>query len=229
MIFDPAMRPFPGHFSFVSAILLTLVGCQQAVQKAARDTVYSAYEMVGVEKRDLLKRRIADAKDEQKEASESFGDALERLRQMYGLKGGALEKQYRRLQSAYEHSRGEAEEVRQSIQRMDTVASDLFAEWEREIEEIQSAEFRSRSKVKLHETKRRYTDLQTKLKQSEARMEPVLTKMKDHVLFLKHNLNAQSVASLKSETQRIEADIQNLLKEMDRSIQEADQFIKSIE
>lgn len=214
---------------WIIAFLFVLPGCKQAVQKAARDTAYSAYEMVGIEKRDLLKRRIDDAKDEQKEASEKFEDALEKMRKMYGLKGGKLEKQYHRLQSSYERSNDQAQEVHHSIQKMDTVASDLFAEWEKEIGDIQSAEFRSKSKIKLQETKRRYTDLQTKLKQSEARMEPVLAKMKDHVIYLKHNLNAQSVASLKGETERIETDIEKLLKEMDSSIQEADRFIKTIE
>jgi hypothetical protein len=111
--------------------LAVLTGCKQAIQKAGREAGYSAYEMVGIEKRDLLKRRIDNVRDEQKEASETFKDSLDRLRKLYGLKGGALERQYNRIQSSYESSTEEAQQVRNSIEKMDTVAGDLFEEWER--------------------------------------------------------------------------------------------------
>jgi hypothetical protein len=67
------------------------------------------------------------------------------------------------------------------------------------------------------------------LRASEKQMEPVLAKLKDHVLFLKHNVNAQSVASLKTEGVRIEGDIQKLLASMNSSIKEAENFTKQIQ
>ena len=60
-------------------------------------------------------------------------------------------------------------------------------------------------------------------------MDPVLAKLKDHVLFLKHNLNAQAIASLKSELVTVEGNIQSLIKDLNASIQEADSFIDSME
>jgi ElaB/YqjD/DUF883 family membrane-anchored ribosome-binding protein len=212
-------------------ILLTLVffGCQSTVEKVARDTKYSAYELFGVEKRDLLRRRIAGAGDEQKEASESFGDALERLQQLYGSEGSDLEKQYRRLESAYEDATAEAEDVRESRKSMATVAEDLFQEWEREIGEIQSPDLKQRSRASLRDTRTRFQQLHGALRKSESRMEPVLAKLKDHVLFLKHNVNAQAVASLKKERSRIEGDIGRLLAEMNRSVAEAESFVRELE
>ncbi len=58
-------------------------------------------------------------------------------------------------------------------------------------------------------------------------MDPVLAKLKDHVLFLKHNLNAQAIASLKSELLTVEGNIESLIKDLNASIQEADSFIAS--
>ena len=60
-------------------------------------------------------------------------------------------------------------------------------------------------------------------------MDPVLAKLKDQVLFLKHNLNAQAIASLKSELVTVEGNIQSLIKDLNASIQEADSFIDSME
>ena len=50
----------------------------------------------------------------------------------------------------------------------------------------------------------------------------------DQVLYLKHNLNVQAIASLQSELVAVEYDIAVLIKEMEKSIGEADSFIKSM-
>ena len=60
-------------------------------------------------------------------------------------------------------------------------------------------------------------------------MEPVLTSFRDHVLYLKHNLNAQAIASLQGELGGIEVDVSRLIADMERSIAEAQNFIKAAE
>lgn len=60
-------------------------------------------------------------------------------------------------------------------------------------------------------------------------MEPVLKSLYEHVLFLKHNLNAAAIASLKGEATQITTQIDNLLKQMNTSISEADAFIKTLQ
>ena len=50
-------------------------------------------------------------------------------------------------------------------------------------------------------------------------MDPVLKKFKDQVLYLKHNLNAKAIGSLK---------IASLIKEMNKSVASADQFIQKM-
>ncbi|MCX6924492.1 MAG: DUF2959 family protein, partial [Verrucomicrobia bacterium] len=59
---------------------------------SCRSTIYSAYEKVGVYKRDLLKKRIVAARDEEKGAQREFKDALTRLKELAGFDGGELEK-----------------------------------------------------------------------------------------------------------------------------------------
>lgn len=214
---------------FVLSLFFFLSGCQSAIEKSARNAGYSLYELVGVEKRDLLRKRITGATEEQKEAGESFTDALDKLQKTYGSEPSKLESKYRELNSAYENSVAQAEEVRSSREKMHTVASDLFAEWKKEIAEMQSADLKTRSRTSLADTKERFDKMHSALKNSEGQMAPVLAKLKDNVLFLKHNLNAKAVGSLKNENARIEGDIKKLLAGMNDSIREAEAFIKTIE
>ena len=60
-------------------------------------------------------------------------------------------------------------------------------------------------------------------------MDPVLAALKDNVLYLKHNLNAQAVSSLRVEFQDIESDIQALIVEMQKAIASSDEFIASMQ
>jgi hypothetical protein len=48
------------------------------------------------------------------------------------------------------------------------------------------------------------------------------------VLFLKHNLNASAIGSLQGEATQIESQINELLKRMNASITESDNFIKAL-
>lgn len=50
----------------------------------------------------------------------------------------------------------------------------------------------------------------------------------DQVLFLKHNLNARAIASLKGNVASIESDIAVLIREMEASIREANRFIDAM-
>jgi hypothetical protein len=193
-----------------------------------RSAIYSAYEKVGVYKRDLLKKRVIAARDEEKEAGEQFKDALTKLRELYGNQNTPLEKTYDQLKGEFDDSNSRAEAVRKRVRDVETVAADLFREWEAEIKQISTESMRSSSREQLRQTRQRYEEMHTSLKRAEESMDPVLTKFRDHVLFLKHNLNAQAIASLKGEAVSIQNDIARLIEDMNRSIQRADEFIKQM-
>ncbi len=58
-------------------------------------------------------------------------------------------------------------------------------------------------------------------------MYPVLIKLKDYVLYLKHNLNAKAIGSLSGEMVSIEKDVEKLIRDMNVSIKEAESFINN--
>ena len=105
---------------------------------------------------------------------------------------------------------------------------DVMWIWPAEIEEITSADLQGKSRDMLRDTQTRYGQLMTAMRSAESKMAPVLTAFKDQVLFLKHNLNAQAIASLKDSVLGIEGDVDALIANMQASIDEADAFIASM-
>lgn len=209
---------------------LALTGvCLALLLGGCSSMVYSAYEKVGVYKRDLLKKRVIAARDEEKKAGEQFQDALTKLRAMYGSTGSDLEKTYDQLKGEYDDSVTRAEAVRKRVRDVETVAEDLFREWDKEIHEISSESMRASSRDQLRQTRQRYDEMYRSLKRAEDSMAPVLTKFKDHVLVLKHSLNAQAIASLKGEAVSIQTELARLIEDMNKSIQRADEFIKQMQ
>jgi len=208
-------------FLLTAAVGVSAVGCRTAY--------YAAYEKVGVYKRDLLKKRVVEARDDQKEAQQQFKDALTRLKEITKFDGGEAERAYRGLQSQYDDCAKQADVVRKRIREVETVAGDLFAEWEKEIGQIGTPSLRDASRQQLTTTRQRYDELHTSLIKAEQSMTPVLKQFSDYVLYLKHNLNAQAIASLKGEAASIQGEITRLIEEMNRSIARADEFVKGMQ
>ncbi|KAB2656692.1 MAG: DUF2959 domain-containing protein [Verrucomicrobia bacterium] len=206
-------------FLLLSAAFLPC-GCQTAY--------YATMEKFGYEKRDLLKSAVAKARDEQKDAQAQFKDALTRMKEMYNLQGGDLERAYSKLKANQESCNSQAADVRKRIRDMDQVANDLFAEWEKEAATFTNPTFASDSRRKLADTRARYAQLAGSLRGAEATMEPVLKSLGEHVLYLKHNLNAAAIASLKGEATAIQGQIDSLLVQMNASIAEAEAFLKTL-
>jgi len=67
------------------------------------------------------------------------------------------------------------------------------------------------------------------MERAESKLEPVLAVFKDQVLYLKHNLNARAISSLKNELSGIKTDVSTLINAMEKSINEANTFINSME
>ncbi len=200
--------------------LTCLSGCQSAY--------YSAWEKVGVEKRDILVDRVEDARDSQQDAQEQFSSALEEFSALIQFDGGELEDVYDSLNAEYEDSKAAADEVSSRIDKIESVADALFDEWGAEIEEYDSASFKRESAAKLRDTRRRYQTMLDAMRRAEGRMEPVLTALNDNVLFLKHNLNASAIGSLQGELNTIEGDVARLIEEMKEAIAESDAFIATL-
>lgn len=204
----------------ILVLLLALSGC-----KLARDRYYKALEKVGVEKRELLVSRVDKARESQVEAQQQFKDALEQFQALVGYTGGDLEAMYGKLSSEYEASAKQAAEVNDRIAKVEHVAQSLFEEWQREIGQYQDAGLRRESERELTATRDRYRQVLVAMQRSAKSMDPVLGRLHDQVLFLKHNLNARALGSLSGTAKSLELEVGGLLQQMQTSIAEADRFI----
>ena len=209
-----------GIVAVCAAVLICLTGCQKAY--------YSTMEAFGKHKREILVDRVVDARDAQNEAKEQFSSALEEFSSVLNFQGGDLEAKYEKLKSEYNRCESRANAVKGRIRSIKDVADALFREWEQELEQYTSPTLKSKSEQKLRITKNRYAKLIDAMERAESKIQPVLAAFKDQVLFLKHNLNAQAIASLQNELDTMESEIAALIKEMERSINEADMFIQSM-
>lgn len=209
-------------------VILVLLCCAVALA-GCRSTYYSVMETFGKQKRDLLKDSLHNAGEAQQKATEQFKDALTQLKELTGFSGGELEKRYNAFKSEYESCERRADTVSGRIRKVEQIAGDLFAEWEKEIGEISSANLRADSRRKLAQTKERYETLHASLVKAETSMAPVLTQMKDYVLYLKHNLNAAAIGSLKDEAESINGEVSRLINQMNSSIAQTEGFVKELE
>lgn len=190
---------------------------------------YDVYELFGSEKRDLLRSALGKLVGDQKDAQESFATALERVKRINGFQGGNLEAEYDKLKSAEDDAKSSAKAIDTRIDDIETTAEDLFAEWEEELDRIQTASLRGDSERKLRETKSRYGTMQRSMNASRRAMEPALQLLEDHVLYLKHNLNAAAVGSLGGSMREVEESVRRLQASIEDSIREAQSFISTME
>lgn len=211
------------RWSRVLAILGAMV-----VLGGCSSVYYGTMEKFGYHKRDILVDRVQDARDAQQEAKEQFESALAQFSDVVGFEGGELEEIYKRLKTELARSENKARAVHGRIRDVEDVAKALFREWESELDKYENENLRRLSKKKLEQTQKRYAQLIGAMKQAEGKIEPVLVAFRDNVLFLKHNLNAQAVASLEDELASVRADVRSLLKAMEKSIAEANDFIKTM-
>lgn len=198
-----------------------LAGCATAY--------YSAMEKVGFPKRDILVSRVESARDSQQDARQEITDALTEFGKVVAYDGGDLEAQYKRLASRLEDSEAAATAVRTRIADVESVAEALFDEWQGELAQYSNASLRTQSEQQLRRTRARYKEMLGAMQRAESRLEPALQPLRDQVLFLKHNLNARAVAGLKGEVSRMDAQVNQLVKELDAAIAEANRFIAELD
>ena len=205
-----------GH-ALLLALLLGAAGCQK--------TYYSVLEQVGVEKRELLTRRVSSAKESQEQAQQEFRDALEKFQAVTGYHVGELEERYDDLRDAYQRSDERARDVSDRIDAVESVASALLEEWQDELDDYEDHALRRRSQLRLRATQHEVDRLMRAMHAAERSLEPVLRKLEDRVLYVKHNLNAAALAGLDAEVPELRQDVDRLVREMQESIAEADRFI----
>jgi Protein of unknown function (DUF2959) len=202
-------------------LLLMAVGCTR--------TYYKAMATFGKEKRDILVARVKDSKKEQQQAKEQIKTTMESFQALTGFQGGQLEKNYKKLNSEYEKAEDSAKKLHDRIDSIDKVSNDLFREWQKEIDGMENRKLKQQSVEMLRKSRLQEAGYIKSMRQTEARMTPVVAAFHDQVIFLKHNLNARAIGSLKGTSAKISTDVDVLLTSLDGSMEQADALIQSLD
>jgi outer membrane murein-binding lipoprotein Lpp len=202
------------------AALLLLQGCSQIY--------YSTWEMLGKQKRDLLRDNVEDLSTDQKEVQEEVQDALTRLRTLYGSPSEKLTQVYDDLKSDYDSAKSKAAALHARIEKVDDIANDLFSEWDAEIGRLKTPKYKQDSRHKLQQTKQKYAKLEASVRKAEKGLTPVLAALEEQVIYLKHNLNAQALGGIKAELHSVESEIKTLSSALQSSIQESQSFVSTL-
>ena len=205
---------------FLLTAVISLTACETVV--------YDALEKVGYHKRDILIDRIDAAQASQTEGQEQFKSALDQFKSVINFDGGDLEVTYDQLNDEYEASVDAADEIHDRIDSVKNVADALFDEWQEELEQYSNASLRRDSERQLKNTRRRYSKVLGAMRRAEKAIDPVLASLKDNTLYLKHNLNARAIASLKNELGTVDNDVNALLTAMQQAINESNAFIDEL-
>jgi hypothetical protein len=191
-------------------------------------TYYGVLETLGKTKREMVVYRVESARDSLEDAKQQFETALEEFSALIEVDGGPLEQQFKKLNHEFTLSEIRATAVRDRIKSVQTVGEALFHEWEQELEKFTNRSLRTQSRTQLRLTHHHFVRLIKAMQRAETRMTPVLAAFQDQVLYLKHNLNAQAIASLDKEFVAVTMNIAGLIAAMEKSIGEAEAFMKSL-
>ena len=214
-----------GRSPFAIAALIAI----SAIATSSCDSwYYGTMKKFGMEKRDILVKRVTEARKSQEEAKNQFKTAMERFKSVIEVEGGALEDKYEKLNKELNRSEDRARDVRDRIDSVRSVADDLFSEWDKELKQYSDRSLRAESQRELQETRQRAETLIRSMEKAQRRIEPVLKPLRDRVLFLKHNLNAQAIGALDAELLAVRTNVNALIADLEAAISEADQFVTSI-
>ena len=198
--------------------------------KKIRDNVYyqSRESFLGHHKRDLVVIHVDQTCNSLTSTKDQFEDALEQFKNIVKVEETSLEQRYKLLVRQFEFCKAKSDHVSSGITIIEEVSESLFKEWDEELSHYTNRALRSKSRQQLKASKRQYSQLIKTMRKAESRIHPVLAAFKDQVLFLKHNLNAQAIAALQHEFVEIGIDISQLIEVMERTINEASQFVSTL-
>src|SRR5262245_47853961 len=106
-------RPRSSAVAILVCVALAAVGCNSLY--------YGAMKKFGWEKRDILVKRVREARESQVEAQREFKTTFERLREIVAFDGGALEDKYKKLNDELEDAEARGRKVRERIEAVRSV------------------------------------------------------------------------------------------------------------
>jgi ElaB/YqjD/DUF883 family membrane-anchored ribosome-binding protein len=139
-----------------------------------------------------------------------------------------LPKLYKDLQKQMEDTQKRREKIKQEAATMSTEAEALFTSWSASAAAIENPDLRKKSEDRLAKTKASYEQIGKAGDKASDLYDPFMKALQDQVTYLGHDLNADALASLKPEAQKINQEADKLMKSIDDTITTANTNIGAL-
>jgi len=176
---------------------------------------------------DLVSRveRVYVASEVAKERVES---AIEKLQAITapGFQGQAVPA-YERLMTAIELAETHAAELGDSVAYMKEGGAPIFEQWTTDLEAFTNPAMRRRSLTRLVATRERYDAISTAADPALSAYNSLVKSLRDHALFLRHDLNAASLAAINEDLQTLNKQAADVDQRFDACLQAARTYMES--
>ena len=132
---------------------------------------------------------------------------------------------YAELVAAIDRSEDQAEKLRDRVGDMQRTADPLFREWEKDLEAFASEDMRERSRSRLTATRELYDAVVAATTPALDQYDSVNRGLRDHSLFLSHDLNRASLASIRTDVRIATKTVADLGSELDKCLKAARTYV----
>jgi ElaB/YqjD/DUF883 family membrane-anchored ribosome-binding protein len=225
---DQPVRASRIVYTFIAlAVLVGLSGC--AVTKQIGDSISSLFtEESGPNKVDELVGSVERVYVDTELSKEKTQAAVVSLQTIVAsdFKGDALTA-YAQLESAIERAEEQAETLESRVDDMQDAAEKVFDRWSSDLKDIGDVKLRQRSRHRLLETRERYDAVVAAVEPTQAEFVAFNRSLRDHALFLGHDLNPNAVSEIQSDVRELTREAARLGEKFDGCLTAARAYVDS--
>jgi hypothetical protein len=182
----------------------------------------------GVKRTDALIKKAEDLVKETVSARGQISKTLDTYNAVFASDTTDVREAYRDVEGEMKKSEERREQVRTKVEEMKTEADTYFAGWTESIQQIGDADLRKRSEARMAETRAQFDGVLDAVDESREAYEPFMTSLKDQWTYLGHDLNANGIASLKPDADKLNEQGKELFKKIDAGMDKANEYIASL-
>ncbi len=181
-----------------------------------------------IDRVDQLLTRIERVQAETAVAKESSRAALNALCTLVSPRfQGDAAAAFARFMEAKDASEEQAETLRGATGPMQDAAADVFQRWTKDMEAFGNSRMRQRSQARLDETRTRFQAIVGAAQTAQIALDAFHDELQDHALFLRHDLNAASVASIRTDVRELTDQSKALDQRLDATVAAANAYVES--
>jgi hypothetical protein len=186
------------------------------------------FSAVAQTKSNNVKNAVSNVKKNQQEVLLILDDILISIRTKYKMPDTPLSEKYHDFSDRYNRLAIRVSNLKESQSTFKESCLDLFSEWKREAEQIHDKELKNSSLEALADSKAVYDEYSKRLDKGMDNLHPIQQKVKDNVIFIKHRLNAETIEGLDLSIKKLANDIDDLISDFEKLLEETNQYISSI-